>query len=621
MQHDLNMLEVGPVFDSTTHTAQLLTLLFFAMTFAPGLPLLMPLCCFAFILYFRIDKFLLCRFYQKPPQLGDAAIRIVIAQLPYAAIIRLAFACWMFGNTTILPEATTAGGTLSAGSSTAQSHSAGFADRLTRSNTLPLLILMVLIIAGKIVLKFFEYVPVFWVLRCFLIIASEVQNSHQANLNRRAAEAGKSVTVHPWELVKTGDIARQQVAPFTGEYLRFIKHKDEIPDTCMQMCSYAYLTNMEEAELEDGWEIRHQGDFVIKVKVWREVKRRAKHKRGDIKKTYEVIADHRCATYNIEKIPAYVIPMQGLREGTLSMMEYQIRDQQEKNVVDAVLYDAFDGGNLESNVVANYNKRKTGQPGELGPSAAKAAARRAAAAQAEEDEEWDEEGQQEQEESPINDKPIKPKPTIQTKHSKGVAVEGQDSFYLTDVSTPTPHGAPTSSHSFGAGGRGAVHSGATVGSISMTTGSKSKTTTPTAQPSALPAYLMDDAPAEADTGAHKPYFPKSRSAASADSIDDTDGHKAYFPPSRSDSNDGGAQKKKKKDKKSKHKKHEIELAPVAAPSPYAHSAPAGPYSAHSSAPSAYSYEGYDEEDPYGDGTAGYAEGGEFDDGGGVGGLV
>jgi hypothetical protein len=75
MQKDLNALMVGDVFDSTDHAAQLLTLLFFAMIYSSGLPLLIPLCCFAFILYFRVDKFLVCRYFQKPPNIGDAVIR------------------------------------------------------------------------------------------------------------------------------------------------------------------------------------------------------------------------------------------------------------------------------------------------------------------------------------------------------------------------------------------------------------------------------------------------------------------------------------------------------------------------------------------------------------------
>jgi len=87
MQHQLNYYEVGSDFEITEHTAQLLTYLFFAMTFASGLPLMMPLCCFAYMVFFRVDKMLLCRFYKKPPHFGDGSIRMVVTCLPFAAIL------------------------------------------------------------------------------------------------------------------------------------------------------------------------------------------------------------------------------------------------------------------------------------------------------------------------------------------------------------------------------------------------------------------------------------------------------------------------------------------------------------------------------------------------------
>ena len=87
MQNQLNYLEVGSDFEITEHTAQLLTFVFFAMTFSAGLPLMTPLCCLAFIVFFRVDKMFLCRFYKRPPFYGDGSIRIVIGVLPYAAIL------------------------------------------------------------------------------------------------------------------------------------------------------------------------------------------------------------------------------------------------------------------------------------------------------------------------------------------------------------------------------------------------------------------------------------------------------------------------------------------------------------------------------------------------------
>ena len=37
---------------------------------------------------------------------------------------------------------------------------------------------------------------------------------------------------------------------------------------------------------------------------------------GNAMKTYDVIGDHRCNTYDVEKVPSYVTAMKGLREGT-----------------------------------------------------------------------------------------------------------------------------------------------------------------------------------------------------------------------------------------------------------------------------------------------------------------
>eukprot|EP01039_Chlorochromonas_danica_P003057 gene3057-3337_t len=300
MQHDLNMLEVGPIFDPTDHTAQLLTLLFFTMTYAPGLPLLTPLCCVAFALYFRVDKVLLCRWYQKPPQVGDAAIRNVLRLLPYATLIRLAFACWMFGNQEIFPTSSTTSSSFASGSyykflSTIRDSSGAYSyinDRLFLPNLSQ---------------------------RAFFHLIS----TKEADVSSVPVGGGEIVRVRTWDLVRQGDPLRQQAAGLTKDYFRFIKHRDEIPDSCYKMFTYAYLTQMTELEVEEGWKIEDRQDFVVKVKIWTEEHRRSdgmKCRTGTLKRTYEVIADHRCSSYNIERVPAYFLAMKGLREGTAGVV-------------------------------------------------------------------------------------------------------------------------------------------------------------------------------------------------------------------------------------------------------------------------------------------------------------
>jgi hypothetical protein len=103
MQHDLDGWEVGPYFSPTLNTAKLMALFFFTMMYAPGLPLLVPLCFLTFFMYFRSQKYLMLRYYMMPDPMGDGVMKYTLSLLPFAAILRLAMACWMLSNPNILP--------------------------------------------------------------------------------------------------------------------------------------------------------------------------------------------------------------------------------------------------------------------------------------------------------------------------------------------------------------------------------------------------------------------------------------------------------------------------------------------------------------------------------------
>lgn len=89
---------MGPLFDSSISCAHFLSMLFFSMTYATGLPLLMPMAFATLTISFYIDKMLLLRFYKKPPHMNDGVMQIILKILPFAAIIRLCFGCWMYGS-------------------------------------------------------------------------------------------------------------------------------------------------------------------------------------------------------------------------------------------------------------------------------------------------------------------------------------------------------------------------------------------------------------------------------------------------------------------------------------------------------------------------------------------
>lgn len=147
-----------------------------------------------------------------------------------------------------------------------------------------------------------------------------------------------------------------------------VKHKDEIPSTFYDMLAYGSLTKITTLEREEGWQAEDRGPFVVKVKAYlTDDERRLDGTRsmtGDKKRTCEVVADHRCYSFDIEKVPAYSTAVQGLREGTAGLLEtLQSNDNENdnndgknrKNKKDPLLFDAAD---LAISVLAQYEKKK-----------------------------------------------------------------------------------------------------------------------------------------------------------------------------------------------------------------------------------------------------------------------
>jgi hypothetical protein len=71
--------------------------------------------------------------------------------------------------------------------------------------------------------------------------------------------------------------------------------------------------------MEEGWAMEDQKDYVIQVKTFHydDQKRYdgSRATRGDKKLTFEVIGDHRCNSYDVERVPSYRLAIHGLREG------------------------------------------------------------------------------------------------------------------------------------------------------------------------------------------------------------------------------------------------------------------------------------------------------------------
>lgn len=327
MQADLNELFIGPIFTSTGHSAHLLALVFLVMTYAPSLPILNCLLCATFYLFFNIDKRLLCRYYQRPAYLSDGAYRIIISLLPYAAVVRLCMACWMYGNNDVVPSEAVNVGFIPAYSSAnpaqAQSlyqsylathsndHSLQFlvVSKIVRLNVFPLFVLLMIIVAAKVIVWVLQYVPLEWIYEHIILVYRKICTPNAVHaVSKIKREDGY---LYGQDMVKLNDPLRQEMAPYTGPYYKFVRFTDQQSTRLQRFLMRLGLAaqDITKEEEEKGWELCTIEDYVAKVKK----------SKGREKLTFEIIGERSCSSYAIERIPAYATAMHGLKEGITNL--------------------------------------------------------------------------------------------------------------------------------------------------------------------------------------------------------------------------------------------------------------------------------------------------------------
>lgn len=334
-QQELNKLEVGPVFDVTGNQALLLALLFFMMTYATGLPITVPMSFITFTLFFYTDKLLLCRFFERPPQVGNRIMKVVLQALGFAGIMRMAVGCWMLGNpfilspsfikataSTVVPEYSPAFGSIDyislfyISSLSNQYPSLAFIiRRVLRPNVILLFLLLIIIIVGYVISWVLPNLPIFWVLK-YIFGCCCSKNNKIGDVS----SIMKSKSLQFYNLQKLNHPYRQESAPFTGEYLKYVYDKKFSLFSC-KFKSESAQDALSQQELDEGWKIMYQNAYKYKVKLWQEDidLGNLQRKKFDRKFTYEIIADHGCNSYAIEDIPAYRVALTGLMEAAQKM--------------------------------------------------------------------------------------------------------------------------------------------------------------------------------------------------------------------------------------------------------------------------------------------------------------
>ena len=367
-QYELNELEVGPLFDSSINNAHFVSMLFFSMTYASGLPLLMPMAFVALTVLFHVDRLLLLRFNRKPPHMGASIMKIILKALPFAAIIRLSFACWMYGYSGIFDSnvskstysefyknwvmATksnygnylTKNPTLGGSGDGSQGGMYFIVDRVFRPNVFPLLFLLAFIIFLTMIQLFWKFLPFFWIEQMIDYSLDVFQRLKRWRCGQKKVHVDAvemSFRVSDIRVLRIGNTPIRHSAPFTGEYFCHLPKAYSIDGSskfagCCGCDGGVPLVNISRRskiaamnEMKDGWlfidstEVEGKNSksneigCAYKVKKWtypshaNGVEREA----GDPKMTYEVIQDSGCSSYSLDKIPGYMMAIKGLKEG------------------------------------------------------------------------------------------------------------------------------------------------------------------------------------------------------------------------------------------------------------------------------------------------------------------
>lgn len=98
----------APPFDLSNSYASLTTSVMVTMVFSTGMPLLLPIACFAHLLGFWIDKWALLRIYSKPPAFDQHVAQMTLKLLPVALTLHYLIGFWMMGDDDIASDVSTA---------------------------------------------------------------------------------------------------------------------------------------------------------------------------------------------------------------------------------------------------------------------------------------------------------------------------------------------------------------------------------------------------------------------------------------------------------------------------------------------------------------------------------
>jgi RNA recognition motif-containing protein len=104
IQGDLNQMMIGPEFAIEVHTAINLNIVFTCFLYSSGMPIMNWICFFVLLIRYWVDKWLVLRFFKKPPIYKEEINNKALNILPFAGMLHCLFGMYMYGSDKIFPS-------------------------------------------------------------------------------------------------------------------------------------------------------------------------------------------------------------------------------------------------------------------------------------------------------------------------------------------------------------------------------------------------------------------------------------------------------------------------------------------------------------------------------------
>lgn len=119
------------------------------------------------------------------------------------------------------------------------------------------------------------------------------------------------------------DPLRSEMAPYTGDYYHYARSEYIKQGGCCKALRQLVSDDLTDEEVALGWRMTYIGEHKVKMITWDNNTRvnGVFRKKGSTQRTYEVVGQYGCWSYEIYRIPQYRSIMMAIQEGMQSILQ------------------------------------------------------------------------------------------------------------------------------------------------------------------------------------------------------------------------------------------------------------------------------------------------------------